>query len=41
MAEIRVAPPRRNRAIVWIVIAAVAVAAALVWYFFAGPGVNA
>lgn len=40
MAEIRVAPQRRNRAIVWIVIAVVVVAAAA-WYFLAGPGVGA
>lgn len=37
MAEIRVAPQRRNRAIVWIVLVAVIIAA-LAWYFLAGPG---
>ena len=37
MAEIRVAPTRRNRAVVWIVIVAIIVAAAA-WYFLAGPG---
>jgi hypothetical protein len=40
MAEIRVAPARRNRAIVWIIIAVVVVAA-VAWYFLAGPGVAA
>lgn len=37
MAEIRVAPQRRNRTIVWIVVAVV-VLAALAWYFLMGPG---
>ena len=37
MAEIRVAPQRRNRAIVWIVIVAV-VLAGVAWYLLAGPG---
>ena len=37
MAEIRVAPQRRNRAVVWIILVAVIIAA-LAWYFFAGPG---
>jgi hypothetical protein len=40
MAEIRVAPTRRNRAVMWIVIVAVIVAAAA-WYFLAGPGAAA
>jgi hypothetical protein len=40
MAEIRVAPTRRNRALTWIVIVAVIVAAAA-WYFLAGPGAAA
>lgn len=40
MAEIRVAPQRRNRTIVWILIAVVVVAA-LAWYFLAGPGAGA
>lgn len=39
MAEIRVAPQRRNRAIVWIVL--IVVLAALAWFFLAGPGVAA
>jgi hypothetical protein len=37
MAEIRVAPQRRNRAVVWIILAVVIIAA-LAWYFLAGPG---
>lgn len=37
MAEIRVAPQRRSRAIVWVVLAVV-VLAAVAWYFLAGPG---
>lgn len=40
MAEIRVAPQRRSRAIVWIVLLVV-VLAALAWYFLAGPGAGA
>lgn len=40
MAEIRVAPQRRNRAVVWIVVLAVIVAAAA-WYFLVGPGAGA
>jgi hypothetical protein len=40
VAEIRVAPQRRNRAVVWIVVL-VLVLAALAWYFLAGPGVTA
>lgn len=40
MAEIRVAPQRRNRAVIWIVVAVVVVAA-LAWYFLAGPGAAA
>lgn len=36
MAEIRVAPQRRNRAIGWIAIALL-LAAAAAWYFLAGP----
>lgn len=40
MAEIRVAPTRRNRAIVWVILAVV-VLAALAWYFLAGPGAAA
>lgn len=37
MAEIRVAPQRRSRAIVWIILLIV-VLAVLAWYFLAGPG---
>ena len=37
MAEIRVAPQRRSRAVVWIVLLLVVVAA-IAWYFLAGPG---
>jgi hypothetical protein len=37
MAEIRVAPQRRSRAIIWVVLAVV-VLAAVAWYFLAGPG---
>lgn len=40
MAEIRVAPTRRNRAVLWIVVVAVIVAAAA-WFFLAGPGAAA
>ena len=40
MAEIRVAPQRRNKAIVWIIVAVVVVAA-VAWYFLAGPGATA
>lgn len=40
MAEIRVAPQRRNRAIVWVILAVV-VLAAVAWYFLAGPGAAA
>jgi hypothetical protein len=40
MAEIRVAPQRRNRAVVWIVVLAVIVAVGA-WYFLAGPGAGA
>jgi hypothetical protein len=39
MAEIRVAPTRRSRPIVLIVIAII-VLAVLAWYFLAGPGVT-
>jgi hypothetical protein len=39
MAEIRVAPPRRTRAIVWTIVAIAAVAAAA-WFFFASPGMG-
>jgi len=38
MAEIRVAPQRRNRAAVWIIVVALIVLAAVAWYFLAGPG---
>lgn len=40
MAEIRVAPQRRNRAVIWIVVI-VLIVAALAWYFLAGPGAGA
>lgn len=40
MAEIRVAPQRRSRAVLWITLVVVLVLAALAWYFLAGPGVN-
>jgi hypothetical protein len=39
MAEIRVAPERRSRPIILIVIAVV-ILAGLVWYFLMGPGVS-
>ena len=39
MAEIRVAPQRRSRRLVWIVLAVV-VLAVLAWYFLMGPGVS-
>lgn len=38
MAEIRVAPQRRNRTIGWIVLVALLLAAVAAWYFLAGPG---
>jgi hypothetical protein len=38
MAEIRVAPTRRSRSVVLIVIAVILLAV-LAWYFLAGPGV--
>ena len=41
MAEIRVAPQRRNRAIAWILLLVVVVAAIAAWYFLAGPGAGA
>jgi type VI protein secretion system component VasF len=41
MAEIRVAPQRRNRAMVWMIVAALVVAAVVGWYFLAGPGAGA
>ena len=37
MAEIRVAPERRSRTILWIVLVLV-IAAVAAWYFLAGPG---
>jgi hypothetical protein len=40
VAEIQVAPKRRNRAIVWIVLLAIIIAA-VAWYFLAGPGMHA
>ena len=41
MAEIRVAPQRRNRAMVWMIVAVLIVAAIAAWYFLAGPGAGA
>jgi hypothetical protein len=38
MAEIRVAPPRRGRSTVILIVVAIAVLAAVVWYFLMGPG---
>lgn len=39
MAEIRVAPQRRSRTLVWVVLA-VLVLAVVAWYFLMGPGVS-
>lgn len=39
MAEIRVAPQRRSRAVLWVVLLVVVIAAVAAWYFLAGPGV--
>lgn len=41
MAEIRVAPQRRNRAALWIIVIAVIVAAIVAWYFLSGPPAGA
>ena len=41
MAEIRVAPARRNRTILWVTVITIVVVAALVWYFLMGPGAAA
>ena len=41
MAEIRVAPQRRNRAMVWMMVVALVVVAVVAWYFLAGPGAGA
>jgi len=38
MAEIRVAPQRRNRTIAWVLLLALVIAAIAAWYFLAGPG---
>jgi hypothetical protein len=38
MAEIRVAPQRRSRALVWLLLVIVVIAAVAAWYFLAGPG---
>lgn len=38
MAEIRVAPQRRNRSVLWVVLIVVVLAAVAAWYFLAGPG---
>ena len=40
MAEIRVAPQRRSRAVLWVVLLVVVIAAVAAWYFLAGPGVG-
>jgi hypothetical protein len=39
MAEIHVGKPSRSRALIWAIVAIVAVAAAA-WFFLAGPGVS-
>ncbi len=39
MAEIRVAPQRRSRSILWVVLVLVVIAAVAAWYVLAGPGV--
>lgn len=41
MAEIRVAPQRRNRALGWILLIVIVLAAIAAWYFLAGPGAAA
>ena len=38
MAEIRVAPQRRSRSVLWVVLVLLVVAAVAAWYFLAGPG---
>ena len=38
MAEIRVAPQRRSKAVIWIVLLVLVIAAIAAWYFLAGPG---
>lgn len=38
MAEIRVAPQRRSKALVWVLVAVVVIAAIAAWYFLAGSG---
>ena len=40
MAEIRVAPQKRSRAVLWVVLLVVVIAAVAAWYFLAGPGVG-
>lgn len=40
MAEIRVAPQRRSRSVLWVVLVVLVLAAVAAWYFFAGPGVG-
>jgi len=39
VAEIHVAPKGRNRAVLWIILVAIVIAA-VAWYFLAGPGVH-
>ena len=41
MAEIRVAPQRRNRAMTVMIVVALIVVAVVAWYFLAGPGAGA
>ena len=41
MAEIRVAPQRRSRAVLWVVLLVLVIAAIAAWYFLAGPGAGA
>ena len=41
MAEIRVAPQRRNRTLVIALVVAAVVVAAVAWFFLAGPGASA
>jgi predicted nucleic acid-binding Zn ribbon protein len=41
MAEIRVAPQRRNRAMMAMIVIALILVAVVAWYFLAGPGAGA
>lgn len=40
MAEIKVAPERRSRTVVWVVVIAIIIVAVLAWYFLAGPSAS-